>query len=46
MDLAAGSMRHMSEAFSEETFRKDFSEKGMPQTEIEDKLAHARANPI
>jgi hypothetical protein len=46
LDRAAGSMKHMSDPFSEEAFRKDMAEQGMPQAEIEAKIAHARANPV
>jgi len=46
MDAAAGNMKHMSEPFSEEDFRNDFSAQGMQQAEIQAKIAHARANPV
>jgi hypothetical protein len=38
-------IRKMSKTFSADDFRSDMAAKGMPVSEIEEKLAHARANP-
>ena len=45
-DRASGSIKHMSDSFSEDAFRKDMAGQGMPQADIEAKIAHARANPV
>ena len=39
-------MKKMSGTFSAEDFRSDMVAKGMPVSEIEDKLAYAQAHPM
>jgi hypothetical protein len=39
-------MKKNSDTFTAEEFRSDMRARSIPVAEIEDKIAHARANPI
>lgn len=46
VDLAKGKMKRTTGAISEKEMPDHLTSNGMPVTEIDDKFAHARANPI
>ena len=45
-DLVHGNMKRMTAPVSEREIRNDLKRRGMPEAEIEDKIRHARENPI
>jgi len=46
MGLQAGKMVRMTDALSEPEIRSHLEEAGMPEAEINSRIAHARENPV